>query len=387
MYRVFSDGLYTVHQDNFALYCKPHLQNLPPNTAVELQNARKKLQDDELPLYRPIQFDTLPEPTVPTFETTLEKANVPPPTLLPRAQWMTDTPPFLSDTDADAAYNAACAWTFGTGDPSAFMNKNTSTSTPESLFLAKTKYPSLHPPRTTKSPSLPLPQTAGITTQRSFVNPLYFPRTYSGDIRNPTHTYHAAFQELRRKITSHLNDQDQIQDFNQRYIPTTASCPATVTRLTALLAQWNAIEKVLEDLIDSWQTVPPNSTVEEETNLEAQINDFNRLLFCEYVVFLSSSISETTTTQDNIPSDHLTLARYENAMLDTSRNRAAVLKFNAALDAMTATTADLSRRRNFSIAIQHRIQHMGSSCNLPPAATIMPHLRQSSRPRPAKRVR
>ncbi len=96
MYRVFSDGLYTVHQNNFALYCKPHLQNLPPNTAVELQNARKKLQDDELPPYRPIQFDTLPEPTVPTFETTLEKANVPPPTLLPRAQWMKDTPPRFS---------------------------------------------------------------------------------------------------------------------------------------------------------------------------------------------------------------------------------------------------------------------------------------------------
>jgi hypothetical protein len=156
-------------------------------------------------------------------------------------------------------------------------------------------------------------------------------------------------------------------------MPTTASCPATVMRLTALLAQWNAIEKVLENLIDSWQTVPPNSTVEEETNLEAQINDLNRLLFCEYLVFLSSPMSETTTTQDNTPPAHLTLARYEKAMIDIPRNRAAVLKFNTALDATTATSTDLSRRRDLiSIAIQHRIQNMSSSCNLPPASTTMP---------------
>ncbi len=31
----------------------------------------------------------------------------------PRAQWMRDTPPFMTDEEADATYNEACAGLFG----------------------------------------------------------------------------------------------------------------------------------------------------------------------------------------------------------------------------------------------------------------------------------
>jgi hypothetical protein len=84
MYQIFSDSPFLIHDNNFALYCKPHLRNLRAKTAVELQTLRSKLDLDKPP-YRPIQLDALPDPTVLTFS----KANTKQPvsvTLKPREQ-------------------------------------------------------------------------------------------------------------------------------------------------------------------------------------------------------------------------------------------------------------------------------------------------------------
>jgi hypothetical protein len=110
MHRSFSEELFTVHQNNFAMYCKPHLQNLPPKyccrpseTSDGINPARSSSRPDRPHIHIPLGAPKVS------------------PKLLPRAQWMKDTPPFLTDEAADAAYNAACAWTFGIGDPNNFM--------------------------------------------------------------------------------------------------------------------------------------------------------------------------------------------------------------------------------------------------------------------------
>jgi hypothetical protein len=115
MYQIYSESLFPIHDNNVALYCKPHLRNLPAKTAVKLQTMRSNLDVDKPP-YRPIQMDLLPEPTVPTFAKTSSKQQQPP-ALKPREQWMRDTLPFLSDSEADTTYSTACAWMFGTEEP------------------------------------------------------------------------------------------------------------------------------------------------------------------------------------------------------------------------------------------------------------------------------
>jgi hypothetical protein len=67
MFQVYSDSPYLIHANNFFSCCRPHLRNLPPQTAFELQSARIRLEAAEQPPYRPIQLDVLPEPIVPTF--------------------------------------------------------------------------------------------------------------------------------------------------------------------------------------------------------------------------------------------------------------------------------------------------------------------------------
>jgi hypothetical protein len=55
------------------------------------------------------QHDALPEISVPTFKKTLAQAHSQAHPLKPREQWMRDTPPFSTDAEANATYNAACA--------------------------------------------------------------------------------------------------------------------------------------------------------------------------------------------------------------------------------------------------------------------------------------
>ncbi len=266
MYHAFANGLFPIHENNFALYCKPHLRYLPPNTAVDLQKACDDLKPDYLPPYRPIQMDVLPEPTVPTFKTTLAQANIPP-TLLPRAQWMKDTPPFLTDYEADTAYSAACAWMFGTEDPKDFPTHASSPTVPQSAFS----------PTTYKAAPVPRVRVRQ-------------------DIQNPEHALHAKFQNLRHEITAALNNQVYIRDFSKHYIPYTAPDPDTFARLTSLLQMRDKVE---HDMVNLMDRVPPNGTPFDpslrteldELNVEATIHDLNRLLFCEYVVFLSSAPS------------------------------------------------------------------------------------------------
>jgi hypothetical protein len=67
MFQVYSESPFLIHANNFFSCCRPHLRNLPPQTAFELQSARIRMEAIEQPPYRPIHLDVLPEPTAPTF--------------------------------------------------------------------------------------------------------------------------------------------------------------------------------------------------------------------------------------------------------------------------------------------------------------------------------
>ena len=67
MYQIFADSAYVIHDNNFTAFCKPHLTNLPPGTAFELETLRLQLEEKEKAPYRPIYKDALPDPTKPTL--------------------------------------------------------------------------------------------------------------------------------------------------------------------------------------------------------------------------------------------------------------------------------------------------------------------------------
>jgi hypothetical protein len=188
MYQIFSDSLFPIHDNNFALHCKPHLRNLPAKTAVELRTIRSKL-DLEKSSYRPIQLDALPDPSVPTFS----KANTKQPmtvALKPREQWMRDIPPFLSDADADHTNSAAYTWMFGTEQP---MEK-------------------------------------------------YDPR----DPRHPCQ--HSTSLNIRAKISHALERQDFVTDFSRKYVPSLAQSPKSHKIMSAILKERDRVESSLEVL-------------------------------------------------------------------------------------------------------------------------------------------
>ena len=319
MYQVYSDSPYIVHDNNFSYYCKPHLLNLPAGTAFELQTIRDKLQPDDQPPYRPIQLDALPEPTVPTFKRSLSQAYEMPPPLKPRAQWMKETPPLLTDREADDAYNKVCAWMFGTSAP---LPDLTLPSSPETVDLerqiaalqtqlrdravskSKTRTSSAY--STAPSPLLDEPtlhareqprfhnlakstdkQEAAIALQPGA-------STTVEDIRLLDHPKHAAFQQLRGQIERALRRRHYIHDFNRHYVPTTAPCPRTFAKLTALLAHQDRIEQDLEnlhtDVAADGTPLDPKRDIEPEYEiLSEKVTNLNRALFIEYVVFLSPS--------------------------------------------------------------------------------------------------
>jgi hypothetical protein len=62
MYQVYSDSKHMIHENNFSALCRPHLRNLLPLTAFELQAMRQDLIDS--PPYRLIQQDPLPDPSL-----------------------------------------------------------------------------------------------------------------------------------------------------------------------------------------------------------------------------------------------------------------------------------------------------------------------------------
>jgi hypothetical protein len=110
----------------------------------------------------------LPDPTVPTFSQASNKQPMPV-ALKPRQQWMRDTPPFLSDEDANHTYSTACAWMFGTEQ----------------------------------------------TTAK------YDPR----DTRHPRHPQHSMALSIRSKISHALERHDFASDFPRKYVPSLAQSP------------------------------------------------------------------------------------------------------------------------------------------------------------------
>jgi hypothetical protein len=223
-----------------------------------------------------------------------------------------------------------------------------------------------------------------------------------GNIRHPVHPQFASFQELRRKITHHVNNRVHTRNFNTRYIPTTASSPPTVALLTSLVTQREQAEKAIGNLIDR---VAPNgtpldpsvSTAKNEQDLEIIIDDLNRLLFCEYVVFLAVSPTKALrpkTLSGPHVTGRLTLAAYDRASINTLRNHIALLKFKRQLEAQHIAT-DQSRSQDLSRVIRQRIQQMGSPAYSTPTDTPMEFKgftavelppRRSTRAQPDKRV-
>ena len=67
MFQVYSESPFLIHANNFFSCCRPHLRNLPPQTAFELQSARIRMEAMEQPHYRPIHLDVLHEPTLQRF--------------------------------------------------------------------------------------------------------------------------------------------------------------------------------------------------------------------------------------------------------------------------------------------------------------------------------
>jgi hypothetical protein len=145
---------------------------------------------------------------------------------------MKDTPPFLTDEEANTAYNAAWEWMLGTKDPKDFM-AHASISTTSTIPLSPTKY------ETAPVPS-PYPSRPSAVK----------------DTRNPEHALHAKFQKLRHEITFALNNQIYIRDFSN-YIPYTAPSPETFARLTSLLQMRDTVEQEMVNLINR---VSPNGT-------------------------------------------------------------------------------------------------------------------------------
>jgi hypothetical protein len=189
MFQVYSDSPYLIHANNFFLCCRPHLRNLPPQTAIELQSARIRLETAEQPPYHPIQLDVLPDPTVPIFnaeKVTGMLMSAPQIQLQPRAQWMRETSPIISDAEADATYNSACAWMFGTSEPQAVSPKTAG---------LKRQIASLQTQILQR-------ETANATITETLAV------TYAlTDIRNPQHHQRREFQKLRGKISYALKHQ------------------------------------------------------------------------------------------------------------------------------------------------------------------------------------
>ena len=297
MFQVYSDSEFLIHGNNFYSCCRPHLRNLPPQTAFELQSARSRLETMEIPPYHPIHMDVLPPPTVPTFRAenvTAMIASAPSAPLVPRAQWMKDTPPIVSEAEADATYNAACAWMFGTTEPRPVSPVTAGLK--RQIAALQTTILQRHTAKTVIAENLA---------------PTYSPT----DIRHPQHHQHREFQQLRKKIVHALANKLMIREFNPRFVPATSTCPETFNRLTDLLSERDGVERALENLLDdvdsSGAPLDPKRNIEPEyQRLSTIVADLNRALFEIYVAFLppetstdrtASSPSRATHSRPSIP--------------------------------------------------------------------------------------
>ena len=265
MYQVYSDGPFIIHDNNFQTYCKPHLRNLPESTAFELQAIRNKLDSaGEIPPYRLIQEDPLPAPTVPQFRTPLDQParHIP---LQPRAQWMLDTPPFMTDEKANATYKEACAGLFGA--------------------------------QHTSPKEQPLPGRRDHTSSAS-------PNTM--DIRHPNHPHHAQALRLRGEILFSLQHSTNLKEFGREDVPLATTCATSHAQMTSLLRERDMEEHAISVILSNITVDAPTPQVEARYSARTmRVNDINRALFHAYAEFLTpfnmrpGPIPKTTPTEQS----------------------------------------------------------------------------------------
>jgi hypothetical protein len=233
MYQIFADSAYVIHDKNFTAFCKPHLTNLPPDTAFELETLRLQLEEKEKAPYRPIYKDALPDPTKPTFKSVLQRQ--PPAQLKPREQWMRDPPPIMSDKEADDLYYAGLAWIFGTSAPA-----RQGTDADGHTFMVgsePTDADMKREPSENTSASAPILQAT--------------PHRFT-DIRSPTHPKHAESQLLRGRILLALRTRRYLKAFKRKDIPPVSMCPTSHATITTLLDKQDIVERDIDRLLETY---------------------------------------------------------------------------------------------------------------------------------------
>ncbi len=118
------------------------------------------------------------------------------------------------------------------------------------------------------------------------------------DIRLPSHPQFKRFQDLGTKVANALANRTYIRDFNRHYVPTTAVCPTTFSKLTGMLAQRGRVERQLENLLDDvdqdGNPLDPRQDIESTyEELGSQVDNFSRAMFTEYVKFLTVTLPPT----------------------------------------------------------------------------------------------
>ena len=134
MYHVYAASAYIVHDRNFLSYCRPSLRNLPESTAYKLETLKAQLRPPQAQLKttkahpRPLDpagppYQTIHNPT-PTQTKPIFSGPKPAysdvlrgPALKPRATWMRDEPPFMSEEQADQVWRQSNDAMFGRTSP------------------------------------------------------------------------------------------------------------------------------------------------------------------------------------------------------------------------------------------------------------------------------
>ena len=119
MYHVYAASVHLIHDRNFLSYCRPSLRNLPVNTAAKLAALKESLTTapKDAPPYqtilRPATTHTQPvfNAPRPSFADVLTRP------LHPRAGWMKDTPPYMTDKEADQVWRQSNDALFGLQSP------------------------------------------------------------------------------------------------------------------------------------------------------------------------------------------------------------------------------------------------------------------------------
>jgi hypothetical protein len=164
---------------------------------------------------------------------------------------MRDTPPIMSDKEANDAYYAGLAWMFGTMEPG---------SNPDSQGHTFMVVPGPEPTRWRRTRESP-------------------PHRYT-DIRHPAHPKHAETQVRRGKILLALRTHDYIKDFRARDVPPASLCPLTHATMTALIAKRDLVEVELERLLCDMSDIEP-----EYKRLSGIVNDYNRAIWTTFADF------------------------------------------------------------------------------------------------------